>query len=242
MELWLRFLFNIILIIYVSSYRYIERWTYLKRILTRSSLNCEQVVNYCQLIITIIFRCWLLLSFRYLCKIYLMPIYLINIVKCGFLVKHCLSWSPPISLSNIYFMIIDYVEIFFDYVEIFFMGFGMGIDIANPVMYYLAYYYATLLLCMFFLFFLFKIFSGIIEQYINEDTIDEKQIIRTTHRQLSFKNKPLEENKCPICLSSYDEDPNYYLMQCNHSGHVDCLESWWKNSKVKQCFYFCGAK
>lgn len=64
-------------------------------------------------------------------------------------------------------------------------------------------------------------------------------IKQISYQRLSFLDKPLNNNKCPICFGSYQKNPIYYLMECGHSAHANCLDKWWSNSKRKICFYHC---
>lgn len=57
--------------------------------------------------------------------------------------------------------------------------------------------------------------------------------------EMSYKEYPVSENQCPICLETYDKDPICYLLECNHMAHGYCLDKWWNSTKKKQCFFHC---
>lgn len=62
-----------------------------------------------------------------------------------------------------------------------------------------------------------------------------------SHTKISFKEKPLKNDICLFCLENYDNDQYYYLMQCGHYAHSNCLELWWKKYGHKKCIFpFCS--
>jgi len=62
------------------------------------------------------------------------------------------------------------------------------------------------------------------------------------YQESSFKDKPLGDNTCPICLDSYDDDPKYYLLECGHAAHAKCFDEWWKKISYKRCYFLCDQK
>ena len=42
------------------------------------------------------------------------------------------------------------------------------------------------------------------------------------------------EHKCTICLEKMDNDENVILLECNHFFHTKCIETWFKNCRLRR--------
>lgn len=72
--------------------------------------------------------------------------------------------------------------------------------------------------------------------YEIETTKHKRNIV---YQKLSFRDKSLKDNMCPICLDFYDDDPIYYLTKCGHAAHAKCFDKWWEKTNYKRCYFLC---
>ncbi len=64
-------------------------------------------------------------------------------------------------------------------------------------------------------------------------------IIDIMYTEYNFTKKKLSNGQyeCTICYCEYDNtNPKYYLFECGHHGHADCIDGWWKNCGRKKCY------
>lgn len=178
------------------------------------------------------YRSFICLSVYYIYDIYFIFIYILNLIMCSFGMKslYCFITRSGISRGLLKYFLCSLLECL---CYIFALE-SINSFVRNLSRSYCLFISLTIVLAI-------LLIRGDIDwhRHFMELLSGEDPKVKTTYQKMSFKNRPLEENKCPICLLSYDEDPNYYLLACNHAAHSQCLESWWTQSKVKQCFYFC---
>lgn len=83
---------------------------------------------------------------------------------------------------------------------------------------------------------------------LNQKKILKKHIRYTKHRidEMGIEKSIIgfsENDTCYICMDEYNlEKPEYYLLECGHRGHVECLDNWWNHVNVAQCLVRCEPK
>lgn len=54
------------------------------------------------------------------------------------------------------------------------------------------------------------------------------------------RNRPTENGFCYICREEYQPDAEYYLLECNHHAHIECMDDWWNSIGDNRCiFNYC---
>lgn len=68
------------------------------------------------------------------------------------------------------------------------------------------------------------------------------RLVMDTYEVKSAVIDPVPDDICPICRENYDDNPQYYLLDCHHIAHKECLDEWWETREEQRCVYGCGTK
>lgn len=123
--------------------------------------------------------------------------------------------------------------------------FVMSIGIMNVYdkLYSIHKVYLCLISSIFLAYFFIALFFKLSVRFIPMQNIQNNYRKKPTDVKYEIKivqNEMFENKACPICLDDFEINSQYYLLECEHYGHPDCLDGWWDQCGQKKCFYnFC---
>uniref|UniRef100_A0A915HWT2 RING-type E3 ubiquitin transferase n=1 Tax=Romanomermis culicivorax TaxID=13658 RepID=A0A915HWT2_ROMCU len=62
-------------------------------------------------------------------------------------------------------------------------------------------------------------------------TLIEQCTTKCNYKMPAEKPVAGEEEKCPVCLSEFENDEHVRYLPCNHWFHVDCIDRWLSTNK-----------
>lgn len=104
--------------------------------------------------------------------------------------------------------------------------------------------YIYVLLSIFIALFFFGLFLKLsvhFDPVQNRTNNSTKNIIDVAYEIKIVQEGMFKDQVCSICLEDYETNSQYYLLECGHYAHPDCLHIFWKKYGHNRCFYnFCG--